>query len=522
MRFHPSGLCRRRLLALGLAFGPACGFSATALAQMPSGVTPTRPTSTGSLLGMDEGGRRLEWIFFPVNPPVLGAEVAVVAASRQSNLPSILRAFLTDPFFPQLASRLVHVEGEEYRPQAFAAEEFVRLDSFVTIRAALVTEIYDRSDQLWRLEAAARLAAFGELARAQEARLTEVERTAQWLRQNLSKVDPWTEYREWRLNRGSMRQPRDKTYVLEFQVARAAAYYQEGFSPGQRRLVRELAIEMNETIAMRGEPTVGSDLIMFFSPETSRILRPRTGSPELEARIVGYIGEKRRLKDELREIIYETDGLLMEYTRTKRIEELARAQAGAIERLEESAEEIRRELAAVPEYRRYRGAPRLSARLEERLQAFADEVTRIEEDRATFIRERVKRARAKASAAPPGAVVYESAARARAVFEMEQGNRLMEHERAAEALLKDLIEELPPEESGRLNGSAEIALREFLERRAEQDAYSDYDLAVLEPGLSPAQRRIMLAAAMARLRQVMLPPERQPTEAPGTLLGVGK
>jgi hypothetical protein len=513
----------RWILALAIAAG-GWGLVSIASGQGSSSAPVRRPEprlpSTAD--GVDTYGPQLEWIFFPVNPPVLGAEVAVVAASRQGNLPTTLRAFLTDPFFPQVAARIVHFEGEEVRAQPFSPEEFVRLDSFVSIRAALLKEIYDRSDQLWQLDPAARLVALGDMARAQQARLEEIERTAQWLRQSLAKGDSWNEHREWRLERGSLRQPRDKTYVLEFQVVRAAAYYQEGFSPGQRTLVRELAIEMNEAIALGGEQTVGSDLIMFFSPDTARIRRPWTGSPGLESKIVGYIGEKRRLKDELREIIYETDGLLLEYTRTRRIEELARAQAEAIERLDELAEEIRRELATVPDYRRYRGASRLSARMEERLQAFADDVNRIEGDRAAFIRERVQRARDKASAAPAGAVVYESAARARAVFEMEQGNRLMAHERAAEALLKDLIEELPPEESGRLNGSAEIALREYLERRAEQDAYADYDLAVLEPGLSPAQRRLMLAASMARLRQVMLPPEKQPTGAPGTLLGIGK
>jgi hypothetical protein len=522
MRRQASRLCRQLLLTARLVVAAAGLTGTSARAQIDGGTSYSGPENTIPYPGVDRDEPKLEWIFFPVNPPVLGAEVAVAAASQQSRAPAVLRAFLSDPFFPQLAARVVQLKGEDRRLETFSQEEFARLDAFVSIRATLLKEIYARADQLWPLAPSVRHAAFEELARRQQSRLSETERSAEWLRVSLAKGNTWNEHRTWRLGSGAILRSQEKTYVLEFQVVRAAAYYQEGFSSAQRRLVRELAVEMSETIAKQKGAAVGSDVTMFFSPDTARILRPQTGSPELEAKIVEYIGEKRRLKDELRRVIYDTDAVLLEYTRTKRIEELARAQADAIERLEGLAEEIRLELATLAEYRRYRGGPRLSAGLEERLQAFADEENRIEAERATFIRARVQQARNEARAAPAGTVVRESAARAGAVFELEQGNRLMAHERRSEALLEDLARELPAEEAGRLNGPAGIALRDFIERRAEQDAYADYDLAVLEPGLSPAQRRLVFAAAIARLRQVMLPPEKQPTKPPGTLLGIGK
>ena len=473
--------------------------------------------------GGPSGGIQLEWIFFPATPPPLGAEVAVIAASRPSGTPRLLRAFVTDPFYPQLASRLVHMPGEPRRTAVLETEEYVRLDSFLRLRAALVEEHYQRVPRFLDLEPEQRLAAFETFAPSVAQRLEEMENTAEWLRERLARADSWSEHRRWRLNRGSLRLPREKTYVLEFQVVRSVAYYQAGLSPAQRRLVRELAMEMNETIALGGRAPP-PEVLFYFSPDTTRLLRPEGAPPELEAAITGFIAEKRRLKDELRELIYETDGALFEATRIKRLEELAAAQAAALEDLEAAAERIRRQLVRLPDYRRYRRPPPLEPKLEERLRAFAERVQEIERDRAEFVRERVDRIRPEPTALvplPPQAF-QETAARARAVFEMEHGSRLMAHERDAEALLADLSAALPPEEAGRLNGSADVALRDYLERRAEKEAYAEYDLAVLEPGLTPAQRRLLLASAMARLRQVELPPELQPTDPPGEILGLAK
>lgn len=463
----------------------------------------------------------LEWMFFPPAPPALGAEVSVAAASRRSSTPEVLRAFVTEPFYAQLAARVVHVSGEPDRKELLETEEFVRLDFFLGLRSALIGEIYERFDPILKLAPKVRPEAFASVAQAQQARFEEMEQTAEWLRKHLARTDSWDEHRRWRLNRGELQLPREKTFVLEYEVVRAAAYYQEGFSPEQRWLIRELAIEMNEAIATEGR-LVESELVFFFSPDTARILRPRDAPVELEALIASYIAQKRRLKDELREIIYRSDAQLVPQLRAETVRELSGAQVGAIAGLEAVAEEIRTGIARLPDYRRFVGGVRLSAALEERLVAFSASAKQIEKDRNTYIVQRLREERAGKTGGIDREALNATVVRARAAFELEQSDRLMAHERMVDALFADLAAALPPEERVRLNGSPEVAVRDFLERRNEQDGYADYDLAVLEPGLSAPQRRLLLGAALSRLRQFTPPPVLQPTDPPGTLIGPGE
>lgn len=494
------------LVVLGASAGPFV-FAPHAVAQWQGGA--------------DGSGREL--IFFPASPPPLGAEVGVVAASRQSHTSTTVRAFLTEPFFSPIVTRLAQVSRRERAEGAFSTEEHVRLDSFLQIRSALLKELTDRLPDIVALPASERLAPLDALAASQQARLVEMERDAEWLRETLGRSTPWGALRSWRLNRGSLRQPREKTFVLEFQVVRAAAYYQPGLSPAQRRLVRELAIEMSEAIASKGQYDAAASPYFFFSPDTARVARPRSGPPELLARIERFTAEKRRLKDELRELIYETDGMLLEYTRTRRLEELAAAQSASLEALEREAEAIRIGLAQLNGYPRYRRPRPLDAGVEERLEAYAEENRSIERARAAYIERRVASPTPTATpAAPSREALYAAVSRHRAAFDLDQSERLMAHDRAAEALYDDLLAVLTPEEAATLNGAPDIAIREFLERRNERTAYAFYDLAALEPGLSPEQRRLLFALGISGLRQVPLPPEWQPTEAPGALFGLGQ
>lgn len=458
----------------------------------------------------------LEWVCFPGEPPPLGAALpAPRPGARPWSPPEILRVFLTEPFFAPVASELIHPDRSA-GARVFGTEEGVRLDSFFALRAGLLDEIYREVDRVRAWPASEREAAFQALARAQEKRLAELESTAEWLRERLARIHPWGEDRVWRLNQGELaRLPRDQTYVLEFQVVRAAAYYDFGLLPAQRTLVRELAMEMNHTIALRGR-SESEERVMYFSPDTARILRPADPPAELAAAIGEYIALKRRLKDELREKLYAGDRLVFSFTRRSYFADLGTSQADGLERLEALADQIRRGMAARPEYPRFRGATVLPAQLETRLQQFAADALELEDERAVFVRQRIE-------AAPPGArgaARRMAATRAAAAFDVNEGSRLSEQDREAEGLLREIKAVLPPEDTVWLQGAADRALRRYLARRAEQEAYADYDLAVLEPGFSPAQRRVLFAAAIARLRVELTPPERQPYEAPATLFGV--
>lgn len=467
----------------------------------------------------------LEWFFFPPYPPALGTEVAIVSGNITTVTPEILRGFVSEPFYVPLSVRWVQVPGEAERKRLLSTEERVRLELFVSLRAALLREFFTRSTPILELPAADRLAAFQRLAIEQASRLNELEETAEWLRARLGRVDSWDKHRQWRLKRGELKQPRDKTYTLEFEVVRAAAYYWNGFLPAQRRLLREVAMEMSEVIATRNDPASRVDeFLMLFSPETTRIPRPGSASRELTVLITRYEEEKRRLKEELRDTIYEFDGSLTAYTRHRRIEELATSQKAPIAALDGLAEDIRRQLVHVPDYRRFRGPQVLNAELVARLKAFVDETVSLYADRSAFVEERIRKRGAAAPPAGEGAKPEEpreSRARARALWEVENGERVMAREHMAEELLVLLTEALPIEEAERLNGPPDLAITDYLYRRDEAEAYAEYDLATIEPGLSPAQRRLLLASAMARLRLVMPPPVRQPVYAPATLFGIG-
>lgn len=472
---------------------------------------PPRGPATGPLL---------EAIYFPADPPPLGATLPAETAVVPSWAPPILRVFLTEPFFSPLATRLVHLPGEE-RPWRLGTEESVRLDNFFGLRAALLEEIYREVDRVRAQPAATREAAFQALGRAQAARLTELEDTAEWLRERLARLNPWGEHRTWRLNRDDLRLPRDETYVLEFQLVRAAAFYQPGLSRAQRRLAREVAMEMGETIAAHGRSGAG-DALLFFLPETSRILRPRNAPAELEALLLQFQSEKRRARDELRDAIYGADLATFSFTRRRHLDEFSTAQSAALDRLEALAEPIRRAIAGLPEYPRHRGPSRLDPELDARLHAFAERALELQTERGAFIRQRVNNTHVTRAGTPGSREEVAALANAAAAFDVREADRLRAHEREAEELIRDLTAALPLEDTVWLQGRADRALRRYLVRRAEQEAYADYDLAALEPGFSAEQRRVLFASAIGRLHLRIPLPERQPVDAPGTILGLGK
>jgi hypothetical protein len=61
-------------------------------------------------------------------------------------------------------------------------------------------------------------------------------------------------------------------------------------------------------------------------------------------------------------------------------------------------------------------------------------------------------------------------------------------------------------------------LQDFFARRNLQQAQHEYHVAVFEPGLSPAQRRLLFNAAVTAMGLPLPGPEDQPTALPGTLL----
>jgi hypothetical protein len=70
------------------------------------------------------------------------------------------------------------------------------------------------------------------------------------------------------------------------------------------------------------------------------------------------------------------------------------------------------------------------------------------------------------------------------------------------------------------NQAADSVLMKFLQRRSQELAFYEYDLAAFEPGLSPGQRQLLFAAAVFRFDLPLAGPEMQPIFAPQTIIPV--
>lgn len=118
----------------------------------------------------------------------------------------------------------------------------------------------------------------------------------------------WNEDRIWRLGKMSSANPVEIASA-EYHVARAAAYYQDGLGVEQRWLLREIALELHETMRAKTgrRPSPDTIFAMFFSPGIGRFRLPEKIPVELENEIGAYNGERLALKTELRETLFRLD-----------------------------------------------------------------------------------------------------------------------------------------------------------------------------------------------------------------------
>jgi hypothetical protein len=103
-----------------------------------------------------------------------------------------LAAYVNEPFYPPLSTRLQQNNLPDKLRQKLAA--------FHSTKLSLQTELRAELDRLHDTDAPARRATLEVLARRQASRITELETIAEELRAELITGDSdWSAYREWRL-----------------------------------------------------------------------------------------------------------------------------------------------------------------------------------------------------------------------------------------------------------------------------------------------------------------------------------
>ena len=486
--------------------------------------------------GMSGGNMRsqmseLSAVFFPPTPPPLGRLVSRLTppAGGRFAAPADLAAYVNEPFYPPLSTRLQRNNLSDKLRQKLATYHSAKLG----LQAELRTEL----DRLHDADAPARRAALEALARRQTSRITELETTAEELRAELiTGASDWSAYREWHLG-SSGRGDRGDSPSEVAQVMRATAYYQAGLLPAQRRLLREISLE----VAMSAEDEVkaaAAQPFLFFPPEPARVLLPDDLPADLAALVAEFQAQKSALKKELYDLVYREDDATFNFTRAAKYRSLATQQATRLATLERLAEQIRGGLGQLPGLAPAPLHSPLTPLLTERTITLIQRRAELQGDTRGKLDEVGAQLRTLAVALAyqfdsdgiKTTVVPRRIARARTSEETDRIAALRAKITAIEesyktrndalvveieALRRDVSQSLgnagAPAVDTALNDVARYAVQ-----RENEDGYRDYRIAVFEPGLSPEQRRLLFDGAIEKLalplpRGDLQPMRRAPT-----------
>jgi hypothetical protein len=464
-------------------------------------------------------------VCFPPGIPAFGERIAEYAATPRSGsfqwkAPEELADYVNESFYPALSTRML--------AGSLSGRLLARVEAYREKRNALVFELADLLVASQGEGDAAQEAALRAAAETQNPRILALEDEAEALRRDLisgglfqTSVD-WNRERRWVLGVSRFSHPRLEAEA-EFQVARAAIYYADGLLPEQRGLLREIAMELQwQARAARPipAPKLHSAAAMFFSPAGSRLRLPQNAPPHLVALFARFNGEKSALKAELRELVLARDNAPAR-ERTAAFEALAERQWSRLRDLDKLAEEIRVELARLP-VPRLHAAPHIPEPLLERIEVYNT-------DRRQFIEEFHEALRdAMAAVRPPptnspltpeertqrGQTLAERRASARLLaaeeFRVKTLERFEEMRHRFERIQAELgvlatgqfdRETGQPHTAETLLRAYSTAMERFEAFGREEVIYRGYRLAVLMPGLSPEQRRLLFGAALVGLAQ---------------------
>lgn len=466
-------------------------------------------------------------IFFPPTPPPFGRLVSRLSSSATGQTfapPPELVHYVTEPFYPALSTRLARNDlGDKHRQ---------KLDVYRASRDAMLDELQTELARIRDAAPAERYTALASLAQRQTPRLAELEATAEQLRNDLIKGEyDWSALREWRLGERNIRGDSPMEIGAVF---RAYAFYQAGLAPEQRQLLREIVIEITSGAEDAGTASAQQPYL-FFSPALARVTLPDELPADVGAKIAQYETKKSGLKKELFDTIQTQDRAMFSFSRTTALKALAAKQAATLQELEKLADEIRIGLVSVPALSttvpRSPLPPGLTQRTMEAVQARTalqkTSRARIDEILAGLpeyfpvafatsldsngVKVRLVPRGQRASSNDP-----------RIVSVVTRINEVGEEHRVRHEALNREIEALRDDVGRALGaGATAQAITEALDavvrhnvQRENEDGYRDYRTAVIEPGLSPEQRRLLLGGAMRKLDLPLPGGDLQPIRRP--------
>lgn len=454
-------------------------------------------------------------IVFPAHPPPLGVPLnAPIANHPAGPVTEKLFGEMLEPYFPQLTSRLLDMHEHVTRREA------ERLSEYRGQRDKLLAELRKVIKSTAGMDGAARMTAFSELARSQAPELREQEKRAESLRRGLQSGVSWYELRRWQLGAGSLNVPREKLEPFEYQVIRATAYYRNGLSPSQRRVLLE-SLQLMDSETTDGE-AVGS--FVFFSPDMMLVRFPDDLPENLAERVRAFVELKNTMRTQLRDAAYFADFPKSGYSRKKALRRFVTESEGRLEALEDTAEQIRIDL--MPTRDTWRRSPPVELPAE--LLAAIDEYVLGKRELSDL---QIQAMRAVHPEQMP-ADAYDNPDQLEAWrkdymdrMKLAQQGVLRENAETVvelDAILDRIEEMLAPYviRADEVVGmhAADGLLMKFLKRYREEAAFYEYDIAAFEPGLSPLQRNLLFAGAVARLQLPLAGPETQPIFAPQTLV----
>jgi hypothetical protein len=506
VRFDLPRISAALCVLIAVSSGPAVQ------AQLPG--DSSFPRGAGDRVGFPDGGSRIVErlpVFFPPNPPPLGRPVARgVPGGGRYVAPPELALYVSDFFYPALGTRLATRSlSDKLRGQ---------LESYRAAKVALQTELRTELERLHGAEPDARREALAVLSRRQTPKIVELEKTAEQLRRAFVTGDNnWSAARQWHL---SDKHRRGFSPIEIAQVMRAYAFYENNLLPAQRRLLREIAIELvfaaeNTAAATAAQP------FLFIPPEPARVLLPDDMTAEVAGKVAAYQTKKSALKKELYDAVQATDGASLLFIRGHPLKALAEKQAARLAELETLAEDIRRGLSQMPPPRAEKSPLplQLDARVSELVSSYqraqADAAAKIESIIAgaknlplqanyRFEGETLKFVVVPTRGARGGGGKSEMLSRVEAVRAQisavadEYGRRIADQLNERESIRLAIGETLNVTKTDEIDRALFAALRVANQKYAES-SFSEYRIAVFEPGLSPAQRRLLFDGVVERL-----------------------
>jgi hypothetical protein len=473
-------------------------------------------------------------IIFPPFPPALAA---AIKAKDGPGYPKVLADFAGEPFFMSYGS--LQVPGLLFTRQR-------KIDNYRTERNKLVAELREELARTKDKSGTVQLEAIAHLAQAQEKRIAALEKKAEVIRVDLTtEVEGPIPGIYESMMRGSRPtsspvngygyfdagaalanardaiKPDEQPGMKNYLTALLVAEFQPGLSLYQRLLLHEIAAD-SLVKAQFAPGSVGEEL-HYFLPGSARIRWPQTTNPDF-ARKIELFGEKRSvLKRELAESVMSVPGERPTPKHARKYADLAKAQAPRFAELETLAEEIRVALVGLP----YPDQPAPSSlpadlinhvghmmdaknSLLREIRRKGDELGReLAPERVEVVYQNNTASLAALPAADPTAALKKNRKQILGRLQAANGEYkkrfadLASEMNAVRAEIQKYHDSLPGEKVPDVNALS-IQLARAYTTQENWNRYRDYRDAALTPGLSPAQRRLLFAAAVVDLEKYRL------------------